>query len=479
MTNKIPSKQHTRQNGSVIVSILVITLFLSIIITSLIVLANANLTRARSRIFLLQAQYAAESGADASIAQFNAGNDAYTGSATEVTVLTDARYKSTYTMSVAAGANSKQKIITAVGRVYVPADATTASFVRTIEVVAERTAASTSSSMLSRNIIQTASSVKDIKALDIFLNGYIEMNKNTTNLIAENITVAGKNTSASNCSIGGTGNLEKPASFVTPGQTKTKLTLAYNNCISPPGNSSDSDFDVLVNQTNINKIQSTLIPFAQFMDGTYQNAPGGCNDWTTGSFPRDIPSTGNTKKTHYPDSASNISSSCGSSGDLTLDTGQYNIKDHAHIRANLCAATACTPIFYNPDAGAAGIKFVFIEGSVNFDSLTTAAGSGPIVFVTYGADPASKASLCPLGGSFYLGNGGNTSAPAAYLLAQNGLCFDKTKFDTAPALGGLSGKNIYIATNSGTPFDLGMDTSFPVSSIPIDLAWRAARYRRL
>jgi hypothetical protein len=215
------------------------------------------------------------------------------------------------------------------------------------------------------------------------------------------------------------------------------------------------------------------------MDSSYQDSVSNCTDWTSGTFPRNVPSTGNTKKTHYPDSSSNVSTSCGTSGDLSLATGQYNIKNHVHLRANLCAATACTPTFYNPDSGAAGIKFVFIEGTVNFDNLQTASGSGPIVFVVYGADPASKVSICPLGGSIYLGNSGNTAAPSLYLLATNGVCLDKTRFGASPALGGLSGKNIYVATNSGTPFDLGLDTSFPVDSIPIDLSWRAVRYRRL
>lgn len=473
------SEDNSSQNGSVIVSILVITLFLSVVISGLIVLASANLTRARSRIFLLQAQYAAESGADAAIAQLNTGNDSYSGSASEVQLLNGTQYRATYTMSVVAGTTNKQKIITAVGKVYVPANAATAQFVRTIEVLAERSSSTTSSSILSRNIIETGSSIKDLKARDVYANGYINMNKNTTNFIAENITVAGKNTGAGNCSIGGTGNLVKPSTFSNPGQTKTNITLAYNNCISPPGNVSNTNFNMLANQNNIAKVQSTLIPWSYSMDSSYQNAPGGCNDWISGTFPRDIPSTGNTKKTHYPDSGSNISSSCGSSGDLALGSGQYNIKDNVHIRANLCAASACNPIFYNPDSGVAGIKYVFIEGTINFDGITTAAGSGPIVFITYGTDPASKAADCPTGGSLYLGKNATTAAPAVYFLAQNGLCLDKTKFGAAPALGGLSGKNIYISTNSGTPFDLSLDTQFPVSAIPIDLAWHASRYRRL
>lgn len=470
----------TNEKGSIIVSILMVTVFLTVMLYSLIVLANANLTRARGRILLLQSQYAAESGADAVIATLNNVDVNYVGTGgADVTVLTSAQYKATYATTVTAGASGKEKIVTAIGKVYAPANAPTPKYTRKIEVVTQRTASSSASSITSRNILDVASSVKNISAVDIVLNGYINLAKNTTKLTAENITVGGKNTSASNCSVEGPGSLLKPASFTNAGQTKTNLVLAYNNCITPPGNVSNANFNVAVNQTTINKVQSSYIPWSQSMDNSYQNSPGGCADWTTGAFPRNIPSTGNTKKTHYPDNAGNIAATCGTNGDLTLGNGQYNIKDHVHIRANLCAASACEPTFYNPDAGAAGIKYIFIEGTVNFGSIQTAVGSGPIVLVAYGSDPASQAGACPDGGAFFLGNGSTVSAPALYLLANNGLCLYQTKFSTDKALGGLSGKNIYISTNSGTPFDLGLDPSFPSSAIPVDLAWRAVRYRRL
>lgn len=475
---KLAKSRSENERGSIIVSILVVTLFLTTIIYALIALANANLVRARQRILLLQAQYSAESGADAAIAILNSGNTSYAGSGTEVQVQSNNLYKSTYVVAVAAGADDKEKVITATGKVYAPKTATTATYTRTIEILAKRTSSTNATAMMSKNILVTDSNVKDLQAKDVFINSFISLNATQNNLIAENITVADKNTGATNCSIGGTGKLTKPSSFSTPGQTKTKLKLAYNNCISPPGNITNTNFDVFVNQTDINKIQSTNIPWSQYMDSSYQNAPGGCSDWTTGTSPRDIPSTGNTKKTHYPDSGSGVSSSCGTSGDLALGSNQYNIKNHAHIRANLCASSACSPTFYNPDTGAAGIKFVFIEGSVNFDHVTTAAGSGPIVFMIYGSDPASKAADCPYGGAFYLGTG-RTAAPALYIIGINGVCLDKSKFDVEPALGGFSGKNLYIAVNSGTPHDLHLDSTFPVESIPVDLAWRASRYRRL
>jgi hypothetical protein len=469
---------HDNQDGMIMVTVIATIVFIGMIMFGLFSLANANLIRSKNRVLQLEAQYSAESGADAAIATLNSGNDTYagTGSSTPTTVLTAATYKATFTTTVANGSTAKERIITAVGYVYSPKSSTTPKAKRTIKVVAQRSSQSTASSMVSRNILALDSSVKDVSAKDIFLNGYITLAKNTNNLIAENITVAGKNTGATNCSIGGSGSLSKPTSFTNPGQTKTKLNLAYNNCISPPGNSSNANFDVSANQTTITPIQSTYVPWGQYMDSSYQSAPQGCQDWTTGTSPRSIPSTGNTKKTHYPDSGSGVSTSCGTSGDLALGTNQYNILDNVHIRANLCAATACKPTFYNPSTTT---RYIFVEGSVNFDQLLTASGSGPLVLISYGSDPASKAGNCPYGGSIFLGNGGNTNAPAMYLLATNGICLYQTKFAARPALGGLGGKNIYIATNSGTPFDLGVSTSFPVSDIPLDLSWRAVYYQRL
>ena len=127
------------------------------------------------------------------------------------------------------------------------------------------------------------------------------------------------------------------------------------------------------------------------------------------------------------------------------------------------------------------MKFVFVEGTINFDSLRTAPGSGPIVFVTYGADPASKTGACPHGGSLYLGKSNiETLAPKAYLLATYGLCIDQTKFSTTQdALGGIAGKSIYVSSNSGNPWSLRLDPTFPVEQIPIDLSWRQTGYQRL
>lgn len=470
--------KNTKQAGSILVTILTVMIFLSITVMSLAVLVNSNVARARSRVLLLQAQYSAESGADAAIAYLNSDPAAsYTGTSTDVTVLTSSRYKATFSTTVTVGSNNKQRLITSIGKVYAPASSSTPTYTRKILVTAERSSATTASSMVSRNILAIGSAVKTVKAKDVYVNGFITTAKNSTVLTAENITVAGKNTGAANCSIEGPAELVKPSSFSTPGQTKTNITTAYNNCITPPGNTSNSDFNIAANSGNISTVTSLYLPWSQTMDSSYTNATS-CNDWTTGGTTRTIPSLASSKRTHYPDNGSNISTSCGTNGSLALDSNRYNITDNVHLRASLCAASACDPTFYNPTSNT---YFVFIEGTVNFNSVQTASGSGPIVFVVYGADPASKASVCPYGGAVYLGQSGSatTSAPALYLLAQNGVCLDDTKFGSDPALGGIAGKNLYISTQSGTPFDLRFDPNYPTSQIPIDLAWRETGYERL
>lgn len=484
-------KKYTNEKGSILVTILLVMILLMSLIIGVMMVASANLHRARARVLLLQAQYSAESGADMAISKLNANTVGYNGESADVTLLNATNYRATFTTTVSDGASPKEKVIIATGKVYSPKSRTTPTYTRKIRVTAQRSSATAASSMMSRNIIQVGSAVKSVVAKDVFLNGYFQTDKNTNDLVFENLTVANKDTTSQSCSVAGRGKLSAPPTFHTAGQTKTKLRLAFNNCITPPGNASNTSFDVLVNQTDINPIQSMSIPWSQYMDSSYTNA-GSCSDWTSGGTARNIPGVAGSKKTHYPDSGTNITTGCGTSGDVNLGSNTYNITDNVHIRADLCKSSGCDPTFYNPNTGVSGVKFVFIEGTINFNSINTVANSGPIVFVTYGADPASKATVCPQGGSLYLGSSGSTAtyAPQVYLLAMNGLCLDRTKFQKSslpsttnglptPALGGLGGKNIYVATNSGSPWDLALDPTFPTSTIPVDLSWRQTSYERL
>ncbi len=485
--------QHSspKQRGSIVVTILFIMMFLTTLLFGLVILAKANLFRAYQRVYLLQAQYSAESGADAALATINGGNSSYTGTTSDVTILTTTQYKATFSTTVAAGSSGSQKIITSTGKVYKPATASTPTYTRKVRVTISLTSASSATSLMARNIISVDSSVKNVQAKNIYVNGYINLTSNATTMEAESITVAGKDTGASNCSIEGSGSLAKASSLGAG--AKATIDLRYNNCINPPGNISNSNFNVTVNDPNVAQLTSTYIPWSSYMDSTYQNSPSGCSDWTAAGSTLAIPSTGNTKKTHYPDSSSGIATSCGTNGDLSLGTKLINITDNAHIRANFCKSTACDPIFNNTSGS---LKFVFVEGTMNFSSVRTCsnmastpsaivsacggATSAPIAFITYGADPGTH-NKCPYGDSIFINKDGatGTSAPAAYFLATNSVCLYQTKFDSTPAIGGIGGKNLYVSSNSGNPFDLYLDPDFPVSSIPVNLSWRAVGYERL
>lgn len=474
--------------GSMLVSILVIMLFLSSFVYGLMVLGQSNMSRAAGRILALQSQYAAESGADAALAILNSGNESYTGS-TNVTVVTNgSRYKATYDVTVTPGVDGNEKIINAVGKLYQPVNAPTPKTMRKVEVVAKRGSSANSANVLSRNIVHIGSSVKDIIAKDIFVNEYVKMDKNTTTFVVQKLTVADRSPSADECSIEG-GKLRHPSGYASD----TEIKLAYNNCT--PIDGSTSDFNILENQTDIEKVQSTFIPWQFSMNTTTQNSRS-CTEWGSGGSPRNIPAgtsgppaaapadTDNSLHTvHYPDSGTGVLSNCSTTSNRgSIDLGndiRYNINQDIHIRASLCSNSPCRPIFFNPSTTT---RYVFVEGTINFDQLRSFTGSGPIAFISYGADPANLLSVCPEGGAVRIGQQGsnNTAAPQIFLLSVNGgLCMDGTKFGANEALGGVSGKNLYIATNSGTPFDLGLNPYFPVNDVPINLTFKATQYRRI
>ncbi len=478
------------QSGSILVSLLVIMIFLTITVMSLAVISQGNITRSSQRIFLLQAQYAAESGSDAVVAYMNSSGN-YADSGVEKTLFTYApTYRATYQATVADSADANQKVITSVGRVYQPSTATTPRYTYKISTTLERSSTQFASSIVSRNSVEVASSVKAVMASTMYVNEYVRANKNTTDIQIDDLVIAGKYPNASNCSLSGAGNLVRNPDL--PAGTKAKLRMGYSNCMdATPGNTSDSNFEVTANDSSIQKIASIYIPWSYKMNngdagGEYLN--GNCSDWLAASGT--IPSSGNARKTHYPnDGAGTVpASQCGGSGsspaDLSLGSKTFTLNNHVHIRANLCKASSCTPKFINPDA--ADPKYVFVEGVINFENVTVDATSpGEVIFISYSTSqtiPGSK--QCPSNSAaIRLGKDGSNSlhAPKAYFIATNGmLCIDQTKFDSGvESVGGISGKDLYLSSNSGASFSLAFNPDFPLSSVPLDLAWRASNVKRI
>lgn len=482
-----------RQSGSIIVSIMVMMIFLTMTVMSLAVVSQTNMTRANQRIYLLQAQYAAESGADVVVAYMNSSTGVYADSGVEKELLPDGfspTHRATYEATVTDTATANKKSVSSIGRVYQPATATMPKFTYKINVTVERSSMEYTASIVSRNSVEIASSVKAVIAKSLYVNEYLRANKNTNDVQIDDLTVAGKYPDGGSCSLSGSGNLVRNPSL--PAGTKAKLRMAHNNCMdSTPGNTSDADFDIIANDTSLQKIASIYIPWSYKMnndDGLGEYTNGNCSDWTASS--PTIPSAGNARKTHYPDNGSGTvaASLCAGSGsspaDINLGNKTITLNDHAHIRAHLCKAYNCTPKFINPDASKP--KFVFVEGVINFENITADDTSpGDIIFISYATSqtiPGSK--QCPSdSAAIRLGKDGSNSliAPKAYFIATNGmLCVDQTKFDTGTkSIGGVSGKDIYLSSVSGTTFELTFNPEFPLSSIPLDLSWGATDVKRV
>lgn len=484
------------QRGSIIVSLLVIMIFLTITVLSLGAISQTNIQRSVNRILLLQAQYAAESGADIALSYLNEAQPAPTG---QKMLMSHAPYYSaTYEVAVSdIAANSKKAL--SIGRVYRPA--VTAAQLATatpdvtykLEVGYTRSSTSMTSSILSRNSVEIDSSVKEVKAKSLFVNEYIKANKNGNLITIDDLTVAGKYPDSTNCSILGAGDLNRSPELVALGQ-KAKIHTGNNVCISPPGNTSNSNFDVTANDSSIQKIASTQIPWDFKMNGNdgngvYSNGP--CSDWGQAS-PVTIPRT-TARKSHYPDTNDGVidAFACTFSGsaiapnkaDLNLSNRTYIIKDHVHVRAHLCRNYTCTPTFKNPDNDT---KFIFVEGVINFQNITVDDNSvGNIAFISYSTSQTIAGSKqCPSNlAAIRIGKDGSNAvnAPKAYFIAVNGmLCIDQTKFlNGAASLGGISGKDLYISSNSGGVFYLTFNPQFPLSDIPLDLAWRTGNIKRL
>lgn len=466
------------ERGALLATVIIAIMMLSMILFAIIQLAQGNLARAVSRLYSLQTQYAAETGADIALTRLNHMTTQVT---TEQVMERNDRYKATYEVKVedSPTGNMDEKIITSTGRVYTPASAAKAGYERTVRVVARRSSTNASSSLLSKDIIQVSSSVKDIVAKSIYVNKYIQLDKNGNVLTAEKITVAGTKAGADNCSILGSktnaGELKPPVGYAP----KVELDLRGKNCVTL---NPSSAFNVNINNVNLEPVASTYIPWNWTMGTGFMNA-NSCADWGSGSGTHNLPSNPSLKKSHYPDSSSGITSSCGTSGTINLGTGTYNLLTDVHVRANLCNnSMGCEPTFNNPNPSQT--RYVYVEGTINFGVLTTTPGSGPIVFIAYGGDAADVAGVCPLGpgASIFLGKGGSnsTNAPQAYLLAVNGgLCIDKAKFGSYGALGGMSGKTLFFGSNSGNPFSLQLNSSFPLDAVPVNLSWKAAEYSRV
>lgn len=118
--------------GFIVPAILITVFSVVMVAIAVLSLAVANNQSAGREIYRVNAQFAADSGVDVGIQELNA-NEAWTGSA-ETTLYVDSKIKLSYQTTVIAGSTTDKKTIRAVGRVYVPANSTSAKVTRIYEL---------------------------------------------------------------------------------------------------------------------------------------------------------------------------------------------------------------------------------------------------------------------------------------------------------------------------------------------------------
>ncbi len=122
-----------RENGFVLLSILVTTIFVMTIgVVSLQMVLN-NLQTAKKGRYLVNAQFAADAGLDDAVRQLN-NSSAWAGTGSEQTLYSISGVKTTYTTTVTAGADNYQKFINVTAKSFASPSSTAPIYTRKFTV---------------------------------------------------------------------------------------------------------------------------------------------------------------------------------------------------------------------------------------------------------------------------------------------------------------------------------------------------------
>lgn len=160
-----------RQNGSIIIMMLITLPFIITVALYYTQLALTSSQVARFDQLHTEAQLAADAGADYSIEQI-AQDNTWSGTGSEVTLHTDATLKTTYTSTVTGDATAK--VVAVIGKAYFPANAPTPR--RTVKIYVDlRPVTSGVFSVISGAGGLVMSNSSKVVGGDVFINGSISM----------------------------------------------------------------------------------------------------------------------------------------------------------------------------------------------------------------------------------------------------------------------------------------------------------------
>lgn len=127
------SKQHDTNQGFILVTVLISTLFIMTMGVISLQLIVSNLKSAKADQYRLSAQLAADAGLDDAIRRINL-DGSWTGSGGEQTLNNSNNVRTTYETTVASGSTNYQKFINVTAKSFYPASSTTPNFTRKFQV---------------------------------------------------------------------------------------------------------------------------------------------------------------------------------------------------------------------------------------------------------------------------------------------------------------------------------------------------------
>jgi hypothetical protein len=179
---RLPKLTH-RQDGFLLILTLLQGLVVMTILGGVMTLGLYNLNAAKRSLYITDANYAAEAGADRFMYEINQ-NTNYTGTNTvcpitssgsnPVTLYNNSSGRATYETCVTAGSITNEKIVYAVGKVYVPASSTTPKSTKTVRLIIEGTPAGNYSIQTGPGGLVMSNSAT-ITTGPIYIGGYLTM----------------------------------------------------------------------------------------------------------------------------------------------------------------------------------------------------------------------------------------------------------------------------------------------------------------
>lgn len=483
--------------GMILSAMLIVATFLSFIIFSILVLSSVNVQRSQTRIINTSAQYAAESAADAVIAQLNAGvTSPGTGGADQL-LLDNSPYYKVYFNSTISGTGT-QRIITGTGKTFAPSTATSPKITRQIRVTAtQSTAGNVLAKIIATQGVQLTGATS-FTSPEMYLGTRLRLQKSGSNnpwVKVGNLYVAGDDGSNNHCSINGNADGGSPGSgtetirnYAIAPITNSNLYLSNTSCGG--GQITIAPEVVKYENTSVPMPPAISLPWNNTMNpDNYTNPsqfpplsfPGSGNmpPYNQSTLPLNYPcsSLGGTAAAtfvpgHYPNNISGVLTSCnatsgskvGSSGRVFIPENYFALTGDVHIRAGICSTTNQCNLRIKNGTNPQRPVAIYAEGGIygNITQYVTDGGTptAPIILITYST---ATSSTCAFRGTV------NANNFAVY--APNG---DVCITGGTATMEGIGGKNVLLSGNAQITINPTPNGTFGGTS-----AWSVSVYQRL